>query len=104
MNILDIECDGLLDTLTKIHCASIFNTKNKQWMVFIPDDWHESSLMFDFEVRSVSELPKYLDTLEELSCHGGISYDLKVLKKLYNYKFKGKYRDTLLMSRILGLT
>lgn len=101
MNVMDIETDGLLDTLTKIHCASVFNTKTKEWMVFIPDDWHESSLMFDFEVRGVSQLPAYLDTLDSLCCHNGIGFDLKVLKKLYNYTFKGKYRDTLLMSRIL---
>lgn len=101
MNVMDIETDGLLDNLTKIHCASIFNTKTKEWMVFIPDDWHESSLMFDFEVRGVSQLPAYLDTLDSLCCHNGIGFDLKVLKKLYNYTFKGKYRDTLLMSRVL---
>jgi len=101
MNILDLETDGLLDTLTKIHCASILNTETKEWIVFIPDNWHESSLMFDFEVKYISELPAYLDTLNSLSCHNGIGFDLKVLKKIFNYEFKGFYRDTVLMSRIL---
>lgn len=43
----------------------------------------------------------YLDTVDILVMHNGIGYDLPLLEKLFNWKFKGKIVDTLLMSRLL---
>lgn len=99
MVILDLETDGLLDTLTQIFCGVTYDTKTKQFKIFIPDNY--SSLEFDFETNGISELPVYLSTVKELSCQNGLGFDLKVLKKILNYEYKGKYLDTVLLSRIL---
>ena len=103
MVILDLETDGLLDTLTQIFCAVAYDTEAKTYEVFVPSmgNEHWSALSFDYEVRDLKELPAYLDTVPKLSCQNGIGFDLKVLKKIYNYKYKGKYLDTVLLSRIL---
>lgn len=90
MIILDLETDGLLDELTKIHCAVAYNIETKCFDVFSPDGPNRPE-----------DLPSYLDTVSDLSCHNGHGFDLKVLKKLYNYEYKGNYFDTLLMSRML---
>lgn len=87
MYILDIETDGLMDTVTKIHCAVIRCV--------------ETNEVYVYDAKNLSKLPEFLDTLPELSCHNGIGFDLKVLKKFLNYTYKGVYRDTLSMSRIL---
>jgi DNA polymerase-1 len=99
MIIADLETNGLLENVTKVHCASFYDLQTKKWEIFVPDNW--SSLCFNFETRGISELTAYLDTIKEVSFHNSYGFDLKVLHKLYNYTYKGKVRDTLLMSRIL---
>ncbi len=44
----------------------------------------------------------YLDTVDVLIMHNGTGYDFPLLKKLFNWTFKGKKVDTLLMSRLLS--
>ena len=44
----------------------------------------------------------YLDTVDVLIMHNGIGYDWPLLKKLYNYEYKGKRVDTLIISRLLN--
>jgi hypothetical protein len=83
----DIETDGLLENCTKIHCAVFYNIEGGQYRIFTPD--------------TIKNLPLFLDSINSLSMHNGIGFDLKVFKKLLNYEFKGFYIDTLLMSRIL---
>ncbi len=86
--ILDMETDALMPYASKIHCAVAYDMDRDQWREFTPD--------------SIHLLPSYLDSITTvLSMHNGIGFDLKVLKKLLNYEYKGKYRDTLLMARIL---
>lgn len=87
MIIGDLETNGLLDTLDRIHCGVFYNTDTEEFTVFTPDN--------------IGELIEFLDSCKELSCHNGQNFDLKVLKKLYNYEYKGVYRDTLLLSRML---
>jgi DNA polymerase-1 len=99
MVILDLETDGLLDTLTQIFCGVAYDTERKEYEIFVPDNM--STLDFDFPTRGLSELPGYLDTVKNLSCQNGIGFDLKVLKKILNYEYKGKYLDSVLLSRIL---
>lgn len=85
--VFDIECNGLLDNVTTIHCATFLNINREERMVFGPD--------------RVGEIPNFMNNCDLLVGHNIIGYDLKVLKKLYNYEHKGKIRDTLLMSRVL---
>lgn len=85
--ILDLETDGLFNECTKIHCAVAYDTQTKEFYQFSP--------------KTIDKLPEFLDSVKALSCHNGIGFDLKVLKKIYNYEYKGQYIDTLLVSRIL---
>ncbi len=85
--ILDLETDGLLDTLTQVFCAVAYDTQTHEFTQFSP--------------KSVHTLPTFLDSVKAMSCQNGIGFDLKVLKKIYNYDYKGQYIDTLLLSRIL---
>lgn len=87
MIILDLETDGLYNECTKIHCAVAYNTDTNEFHEFTPSN--------------IDTLPSFLSTVKTLSCHNGIGFDLKVLKKIYNFEYKGKYVDTLLVSRIL---
>lgn len=85
--VLDIETNGLLPDCDTIHCACAYDTQTKEFVQFDP--------------KTIHNLPMYLDTVKVLSCHNGISFDLKVIKKVLNYDYKGQYVDTLLLSRIL---
>lgn len=87
MNILDLETDGLWPEVTTIHCAVLYDIETKSFYEYGPDD-----------MKSLVEM---LKTCKNLSCHNGTGFDLKVLKKVLNYEYKGVYEDTLLLSRIL---
>lgn len=87
MIILDLETDGLLDTLTQVFCAVAYDTQTHEYTQFSP--------------KTIHNLPTFLDSVKAMSCQNGIGFDLKVLKKIYNYEYKGQYVDTLLLSRIL---
>ena len=84
----DLEADGLLDTVTKIHCG-----------VFKDKDTKE---VFKFKPTEIQEMLKFLDTVDVLIMHHGIGYDWPLLEKLHNYTYKGKKVDTLIMSRLLN--
>lgn len=87
MIILDTETNGLLPECDRIHCAVAYDTVTGSYVEFTPENVHE--------------LPSYLNSVHNLACHNGIGFDLKVLKKVLNYEYTGKYLDTLLLSRIL---
>lgn len=87
MHLLDLECDGLYDTVTKIHCATIYDTDTQEWTQFTPETIHN--------------LSGFLNSCPAISCHNFIGYDGGVLKKILNYEYKGTVVDTLVLSRIL---
>lgn len=81
--IFDIEADGLIDSVTKIHCLSYYN----------------------FDTKKIYSLINYKDIISLFSqqdliiCgHNIIRYDIPVLEKLLNIKIKCKRIDTLGMS------
>ena len=84
----DIETDGLLQDLTKIHCiaAQDLDTNKKYF-------WFNG------------EVPKGLDfllTADELFGHNIIGYDYEAIRKIYPlWSFKGTTYDTLILSRLL---
>lgn len=83
----DLEANGLLDTATRVHCG-VFKELDGTVRKFRP---HETLDMLD-----------YLDTVDVLVMHNGIGYDWPLLKKLYNWTYKGKKVDTLILSRLLN--
>lgn len=85
---MDIEANGFLHVVTRIHCAVFRDLKGKVVKRFTPDTLHE--------------LPNFMDGIEILIGHNILSYDLPVILKILKYTYTGKKVDTLLMSRLLN--
>ena len=84
----DLEANGLLDTVTKIHCGVFKNIHTGE--------------KFKFRPHQIKEMLSFLDTVDVLIMHNGIKYDWPLLEKLHNYTFKGQRVDTVVMSRLLN--
>lgn len=96
----DLETDGLLDTVSTIHCLSIYK--------FYPD-----TLQFEFVKDYNSSEGNVTDGLAELDIHckngglvafhNGIKYDHPVIQKLYpEYAFPlDRMVDTMVLSRLI---
>jgi len=87
MILFDIETNGLLDTVTKIHCGWTYN--------------------FTTEVYTGYKPHEMLDLIDDLSCathlvgHNIIAYDIPVIKKLYGIDLSNKeITDTLILSQL----
>ena len=87
--ITDIEGDGLYDTVTVIHCATIM-----------------CCLTGDSKDYGPSEIPLYLDDLAKVKMrvgHNVLDYDGPAIEKVTEFKFDPKeWFDTLVMSRLLN--
>lgn len=101
MMILDLETDNLYPQVTTIHCAVIYDTETGGCRKFVPDDYPVGEYVGKADYNPLMHLTTFLDDLPQLSCHNGIGFDLKVLKKILGYTYNGVYVDTLLLSRIL---
>lgn len=88
VEVFDIEANGLLDTVTQIHCAVFRNLKGKVTKEFTP--------------KNIHEIGKYMDTCDVLIGHNVLQYDFPALEKILGYTFKGTKVDTLVMSRLLN--
>lgn len=80
--ILDIEANGFLEDVTKVHCICI-----KEYNLELPP-----TIRFRIDFRTDDII---------LVGHNIIEYDLPVLKKIFGFEHKGLVIDTLLMSRYL---
>ena len=85
--IFDIEADHLLEQVTKVWCIVARDVDTGQIYTFDPD-----------------EIEQGLDLLGKADClvgHNIIDYDLRVLKKLYDFDYKGEVMDTLVCTRTI---
>lgn len=78
----DIEADGLLDDVSRVHCGCIKD--------------HESGEIHSYIGKDI--LPA-LSSYDVLIGHNCIAYDFPVLRKVFGYEYEGEVRDTLLISR-----
>jgi hypothetical protein len=88
MLIFDLETDGLLDTVTTIHCAVTYDCTTGVYMEYRPTDIHK--LVADLQAAPL------------IGGHNIITFDIPVLKKLFGvdlYK-TCEIVDTLLLSRL----
>ncbi len=69
--IFDLETNGLLDEVTKIHCIVAANLTTRKLQ------------KFSTEAGNIEEGLQLLADAEELSGHNIMGYDLMVIKKLY---------------------
>ena len=82
----DLEANGLLDTVTKIHCGVFIEAASGKHHIF--------------EGHQMKEMTEFMDTCSMLVAHNGIGYDFPLLKMMLNYEYKGIKIDTALMSRL----
>nr|DAK47302.1 MAG TPA: DNA polymerase [Caudoviricetes sp.] len=85
-SIFDIETDGLLPTVGKIHCLSYRTYEN-------------GTLLDKNTLFSEADIRHYFEEQEVVIGHNVLCYDLPVLEKIYGIKFsKNKVIDTLGLS------
>lgn len=87
MIIFDIETDGLLDDVTKVHCIVTQCTRTGVQWKFFGDTLKEG-------IQLLKESP-------EIGGHNVICYDIPVLEKLYGLDYQGEVFDTLVASRLI---
>lgn len=82
----DVEANGFLDVVTKLHCLHAKDVDTKEKFAFGPD-----------------EIPQALELLsqaDEAIAHFGIGYDFAVLEKLHNFKPK-KATDSYVVAKLM---
>lgn len=83
--IFDIEANGLLDDVTKIHCLCYIKYQN-------------GKILETGELVSLEDISKFITSQEILVGHNIILYDIPVLEKLLNIKISSYFIDTLALS------
>ena len=92
MIVFDLEANGLVHDCTEIHCIVLHDTNDDQTVVYNNEGGDCDPL-----VRAVTRL----DDADSIVGHNIISYDLRVIKKLYPFfDPKGEVVDTLILSRL----
>lgn len=92
--IFDLETDGLLNQLTKIHCIAIFDTTQNDRRVDANKIYHG-----DEQIREALEL---LENADEIIGHNVINFDVPAIQKVVpGWKPKGKVTDTIVLSRLI---
>lgn len=82
----DTETNGLFPDVDRVWCAAVKDHDSGEIKTFTPD--------------SIHLLPDYLGQYDVLVGQNTIGFDFKVLKKVFNWEYKGTKVDTLLMSRM----
>lgn len=87
--VFDIETDGLLDTLSKVHCLVMKDDETGDLISLSPSDDIEAGV-------------KKLQEADALIGHNIIKYDIPALKKIYPwFEPKGRVIDTLVCTRLI---
>lgn len=94
--LFDLETDGLLDEVSKVHCLCITYPHTEGDDVL---SYHD-----DKELPRDGTLAEGLDKLREagvLCGHNIAGYDLPVLRKLFDFDWHGEVHDTVVWSRLV---
>lgn len=82
----DIESNGLLDTISKVHCICAIDLDTGQEYAFGPDQIEEALRLLHGATLHVG--------------HNLVRYDLPALKKVRGWEVSGTVRDTLILARL----
>lgn len=82
--VFDIETDGLLEDVTKVHCIVLKDLDTNE--------------IITAKIKKAMQL---LSEADEIIGHNIIKYDLPVLRKLYGFYTEAKVFDTLVAARLL---
>ena len=92
MLVFDIETNGLLYDVSKIHCISTFDTKEEKTYVYNDQD---------DETPSIRDGINQIMEADTIAGHNLIGYDLAVLRKLSDgFNTDATVIDTLVLSRL----
>lgn len=92
--IFDIETNGLLDTMGKIHCIGILNASETDRRVDANKVFHGS--------EGIREALKLLSEADEIIGHNIINFDIPAIKKIYpDWDTKARVTDTIVLSRLV---
>ena len=88
MLIFDIETNGLLDTVTKVHCMVVYDT--------------EADKFYEYRPNEIEQGVQQLLQADKICGHNVIAFDVPCLEKLYGVKFEHeKVVDTLILARLV---
>lgn len=85
--ILDVETNGFVDKLNKIHCIVCKDIKTEK--------------VYSYNPKNINEGLELLKKADTLIGHNVLKFDLPALEKVYGFTFNGKIVDTLLLSRLI---
>lgn len=86
--VFDIESDGLLHQLTKVHCIVVTDVDTEK--------------VYRFRPSEIEECLRFIMQATDLIAHNGIKFDVPAIKKVYPwFDFKGVFHDTLVYTRLL---
>ena len=85
--VFDIEADHLLEQVSQVWCIVARDV--------------DTDKVYSFDPSQIKEGLQFLQDADMLIGHNIIDYDLRVLKKLYNFEYSGKLLDTLVYSRTI---
>lgn len=86
--IFDIESDGLLDRITKVHVMHITE--------------FETGRKFKFLEHNMEEGLRLLENADMVVAHNGLGFDIPALYQLFPwFELRGKIRDSLVMTRVM---
>lgn len=92
--IFDIEANGLLDTITEIHCISIMDIENPSFIDLYHESEGESS-------GSISEGIERLQGADLLIGHNISGYDIQAIEKVKGVRITSKLYDTLVAAQLI---
>jgi hypothetical protein len=89
--IFDLETNGLLYDVTRIHCLAIYDTEAEQMLVYNDEG----------DTEPLTRGLQRLEDASEIVGHNIINYDIPVIRKLYPwFTSVGRVLDTLVLSRV----
>ena len=89
--VFDLETDGLLNDLTRVHCLGIHDLDTKQTFVFNDQG----------DQQPITRGVQMLEDADSVIGHNIIGYDIPVLRNLYPWFTAPPAIDTLVISRVL---
>jgi len=93
--VFDLETDGLLNDVTRIHCLAIYDSETDTMESF-NDECPGKGLSSPI-IRGI----QYLSQATDIAGHNIIGFDIPVIRKLYPFfTFTGGIVDTLILSRL----
>jgi DNA polymerase-1 len=88
--VADVEANGLLDTITTVHCAGCIDADTGEEFFYRP--------------HQIQEFLDKLDSADKIVFHNAFGYDLPALEKVYGWKPRAKGICTKVMSQVLCYT